>query len=329
MREADIRPKELLDEYLRLSARDARELFSDGDRADVSCVACGHGENTFQFSKNGFAYGRCNSCGTLFQTPRPGFAAFEKFYVNSASSEFWAKEFFPKVAAARRKSIFAPRATALADILTAKNFNPKVIADVGAGHGVFLSELSSKFNGVECIAIEPSAEMAKTCRSLGFDTHESLAEEVSGLDGAADLTCCLEVIEHVHNPLAFLSQLVRFTKPDGWVFFTTLGADGFDIQVLGAEANAVFPPHHLNFMSIKGFEILCQRAGLTDIEITTPGKLDVDIVINKLAEKPEIDLASGFLQSILNDTEKSAAFQKFLAANRLSSHTWVLARVKP
>jgi len=329
MREADIRPKELLDTYLKLSAQDALELFSDGQRKVVNCVACDGAENVFQFSKNNFDYARCQSCGTLYQTPRPDFEAFERFYVNSVSSKFWAKEFFPKVAEARRKSVFAPRAADLYEILNAKGFSPKAIADVGAGHGVFLTEITNRFKGARGIAIEPLHEMAQTCRSHGFETHEALAEDVKGLNGAADLTCCLEVMEHVHDPLAFLSKLASFTRPGGWVFFTTLGTDGFDIRVLGEHANAVFPPHHLNFMSVGGFETLCERAGLVDIEITTPGKLDVDIVRNKLAEKPSLLQGQAFLEFILADERKSAAFQKFLAANQLSSHTWVLARVGP
>lgn len=327
MREKDIRPKELLDRYLELSASDATELFSGVVRNSIDCVACGNAQNTPQFSKNGFEYTKCEACGTLYQSPRPDFKEFERFYVNSVSSEFWAKEFFPAVAEVRKKSVFKPRAKALYKLIASKNISIKKIIDVGAGHGFFLNEMVRQFQDVQGIAIEPSHEMANSCRKQDFLTYEALAEDVKGLNSVADLTCCLEVLEHVHDPLRFLSQLVSFTRPGGWVFFTTLGADGFDIKVLQEHANAVFPPHHLNFLSISGFEKLCNRVGLVDIEITTPGKLDVDIVKNKLEERPNVLSGQGFLKTILKDEEKSKAFQKFLAENKLSSHTWVLAKV--
>ena len=98
----------------------------------------------------------------------------------------------------------------------------------------------------------------------------------------ACLTCSLEVFEHVHNPLSFLKKKVSITKKGGWVFFTTLGVDGFDIQLLWENSNSIYPPHHLNLLSVKGFKILCERAGLTNIKIITPGVLDTDIVKNRI-----------------------------------------------
>ena len=40
-------------------------------------------------------------------------------------------------------------------------------------------------------------------------------------DGTADATAAVEVIEHLENPRAFMRELVRVTKPGGWVVVTT------------------------------------------------------------------------------------------------------------
>ena len=213
MRESDIRPRELLDEYLRLSAQDALTLFADGARDDIACVACASSSTRAEFEKNGFAYSRCEDCGTLYQTPRPRLEAFERFYVNSVSSDFWAKEFFPKVAEARRAAIFAPRAAELAKMLKERGFAARTVVDVGAGHGIFLSEIAGQLGGAKGIAVEPSSEMAESCRQLGFEVREALAEDVTDLDGRGDLVCSLEVLEHVHDPLRFLSNLAAFAAP--------------------------------------------------------------------------------------------------------------------
>jgi 2-polyprenyl-3-methyl-5-hydroxy-6-metoxy-1,4-benzoquinol methylase len=40
-------------------------------------------------------------------------------------------------------------------------------------------------------------------------------------DGSADVVTAVEVIEHLENPRAFVRELARLTKPDGWIVITT------------------------------------------------------------------------------------------------------------
>lgn len=106
----------------------------------------------------------------------------------------------------------------------------------------------------------------------------------------ADLLVCFEVLEHVHNPLAFLKSLIRLVRPGGLVLVTTLCISGFDLQVLWDRSHHIAPPHHINFPSITGIRNLFTRAGAKSIEIPTPCKLDVDIVPNGLLEQLEKDI---------------------------------------
>ena len=82
-------------------------------------MACESEELVREFEKNGFVYSSCQNCGTLFQSPRPSIEAFEAFYRNSVSSRYWAEEFFPAVAEARREKIFRPRADRLRNLCSA------------------------------------------------------------------------------------------------------------------------------------------------------------------------------------------------------------------
>src|SRR5437868_2599537 len=98
MKEHEIRPEALLKRYVELSAQDATTCFAGYARQSIACVACGDTEVSHQFYKHDFAYGRCDQCGTLFQSPRPSIAAFEAFYRESESARYWAEVFFPAVA---------------------------------------------------------------------------------------------------------------------------------------------------------------------------------------------------------------------------------------
>ncbi len=326
MKEQDIRPDHLLQRYLELSARDADSCFGSASRTDIPCVACGSAGAQHEFDKNGFAYARCNTCGTLFQCPRPPIAAFEHFYRNSESSRYWAEVFFPAVAEVRREKIFRPRVQRLTALCAEKGIAVERLIDVGAGYGIFLDEWRSRFPRSQLLAVEPSEALANECRAKGFDVIEDIVENVQGYGEYADLVVCFEVLEHVYDPLHFVRVLSRLARPGGYVFVSTLGVDGFDIQVLWKRSNSIFPPHHINFLSVAGFEQLFARAGLEGVDVTTPGQLDVDIVCNALGREPALLDGQRFLRHMLSNDARAAAFQQFLAANQLSSHTWVIGR---
>ena len=55
MKEDEIRPRELLSEYLALSRKDVAIFFPEQNRKQVNCVGCGHPTSTLDFIKQGFA----------------------------------------------------------------------------------------------------------------------------------------------------------------------------------------------------------------------------------------------------------------------------------
>ncbi len=198
--------------------------------------------------------------------------------------------------------------------------------DIGAGYGIFLEEWKARFPETRAIAVEPSSHLAKVCRQKGLEVVEKIAEKVTGYNEMADLVVCFEVLEHVYNPLDFIKTLADYVASDGYLMVSTLGVDGFDIQMLWEKSNSISPPHHINFISIDGFRQLFERAGFLDIEILTPGVLDVDIVRNAVKKDKSILDKHHFIKKILADDEASEKFQQYLIDTKLSSHTWILAK---
>ena len=328
MKESEIRPEALLRRYLELSEEDASRCFGSEPRAQIPCVACGSLQIEAAFDKHDFAYGLCRDCGTLYQTPRPALSAFEAFYRDSVSSNYWAEVFFPAVAEARREKIFRPRVERLTALCESRGMQIRQLIDVGAGYGIFLDEWRKRSPSAQLVAVEPSAALAMECRAKGLEVVENIVEQVGeDYEGFADLVVCFEVLEHVHEPVDFVKSLMRLARPGGMVFVSTLCIDGFDLQMLWHKSNQIFPPHHINFLSVAGFEKLFARVGLVEVSVTTPGKLDVDIVRNASRQDPDLLLGQRFLQRLIDDEVTAAAFQDFLADNRLSSHAWVLGKV--
>lgn len=334
MREADIRPAELHDEYLRLSAADARSFFSDhGALEHRACPGCGADDPEPAFEKHDFRLSTCRDCGSLYVDPAPGAAQLDRFYRDSPSTRYWANVFFPAVAEARRERIFRPRVERILAMLDGMDVRPRRIVDVGAGAAIFLEEFRDLAPATELRAVEPGNTLAATCRDKGFATFEGFAEDAAGdadWSGWADLATCFEVIEHAGDVRSFVTALSGLVRPGGMVLISGLCGDGFDIQALGARSKAVAPPHHLNFLSRRGVAALLTRCGLEEIAFETPGQLDVDIVCNALKEDPGSVADTALRDRLLSaDSGERARLQEEIRADGRSSHMWILARNPP
>jgi SAM-dependent methyltransferase len=325
LKEEDIRPKELFDEMLRLTEEDIDHFFTKTPRYNCNCPGCGSANSDLTFEKKGFKYCTCNHCDSLFVNPRPAKEAFDKFYTHGTSTKYFAEVFLPAVIENRRASIFAPRVEKVHKLALDSGVKPDVIIEVGAGHGVFLEEWEKVHPNSDRRAVEPNPIMAQYCRDIGVTVLESTSEEAEEWIGIADLVVSFEVLEHATDPLAFVSSLLKFVRPGGLLIATGLCGDGFDIRVLGIKSKSITPPHHINFCSVKGYEKLFIRAGFEKIQIQTPGKLDVEIVLNALKDDP-VHLSNFERLLLKKEPPHLENFQIFLSDNQLSSHCWITAK---
>ncbi len=319
MKESEIRPKEILDKYLELSRLDGEKL-EEKQFSLVQCQGCGAEASNHMFQKGKYNFVKCTSCGTLFCNPRPNAKQLDSLYFESESSAYWSNVFFPTVKDARREKIFKPKAQKIKKIISDKMGDLESICDVGAGHGLFLEELSHVLPGIKMHALEPDATSAQECRKKGIEVLEATSESNTEWTDKFDLVISSEVLEHVHSVPAFIESLGKLTKPGGYTLITCLGYEGFDLLTLGKDSKAISPPHHLNFLSKAGFEKSFELAGFSSVEVMTPGLLDVDIVKNS-------GFSSEFFDVLVSRGEKAMKeFQDFLVNNQLSSHVWVMAK---
>lgn len=331
MREAEIRPANLLGEYLRLSAADAETFFSDkSGLVERACPGCGDIAPRHLYDKNGFAIVVCEACETLYANPAPAADRLARFYADSPSTRYWANVFFPAVAETRRTKIFRPRAERILDLAARLGRVPRRVIDVGAGAGLLLEEIGRLSADTECAAVEPGEILAARLCDKGIATFPGFAEDAAedaNWAGSADLVTCSEVIEHIGDTVSFVAALGRLARPGGIVIITGLCGDGFDIRLLGAHSNAVCPPHHITFLSRRGVAALLARCGLDEIDFLTPGELDVDIVMNALDDDPNAVTDPRWRDRLLSASAADRSrLQAEIAASLHSSHMWIVAR---
>jgi 2-polyprenyl-6-hydroxyphenyl methylase / 3-demethylubiquinone-9 3-methyltransferase len=102
----------------------------------------------------------------------------------------------------------------------------KTVVDIGCGGGLFAEEFARL--GAQVIGVDPSAASLATARShaaaagLRIDYREGSGERLPLGDASADIACCVDVLEHVTDLDAVISETARVLRPGGVYLFDTI-----------------------------------------------------------------------------------------------------------
>lgn len=89
--------------------------------------------------------------------------------------------------------------------------NPKIL-DVGCGTGGNL-EMLAKFGSAE--GVDVSDDALEFCRRKGLKAHKGLAESLPFADESFDVVTALDVVEHLDDDIAGLSEMYRVLRTGG------------------------------------------------------------------------------------------------------------------
>lgn len=325
--ENEIRPDVLKDEQAALFAADVADLLQgEAEFVAVACPACGSANSHERFLKAGFRYAACSACETTFMSPRPTAEILQEYYRTSRNYTFWARRMFPASQSARAAHIARPRVDLLEKLCALHEISRSRFVEVGAGDGTFCVEVKNRRLFERVIAIEPTPVLAAACRQSGIEVIEQPLESARQAGASVNVVASFETIEHVFDPEAFLACCHAMLAPGGLLLLTCPNVKGFDVTILEHESDT-FDAEHLNYFHPESLSHLLRRSGFRVLELSTPGKLDAELVRNKvLAGRFNLD-GRPFLKSILIDNWECAggAFQEFLSAHGLSSHMMVAA----
>jgi len=295
---------------------------------EVNCPACNANDHVPKFEKNGISYVDCNACGTFYVNPRPPSAVLEWFYRGSPNYAYWNEVIFPASEAARLERIFVPRVDRLLELCRKYAVATGAILEVGAGFGTFCGEVKRRNVFSRVVAVEPSPDLAQTCKERGLEVLELPVEQIQ-LDAQErfDVVASFEVIEHLFAPVDFVGHMVQLLKPGGILMLACPNGQGFDIETLGTVSSTV-DHEHLNYFNPESLAGLLSHCGMEILESFTPGRLDAELVRNKILAG-EFDVSDQpFLKKVLIDEWErlGLTFQEYLVQQGLSSNMWVVAR---
>lgn len=127
------------------------------------------------------------------------------------------------------------------DTKTAKPFNGLRILDIGCGGGL-LSEPMARL-GADVVGADaaprniPVAQLHAAQSGLDIDYRFTTAEDLAAAGEQFDVVLNMEVVEHVADPLIYLTACQVLLKPQGLMVCSTLNrtAKSFGMAILGAE----------------------------------------------------------------------------------------------
>lgn len=150
----------------------------------------------------------------------------------------------------------------------------KRVLDIGCGGGILSDAMARRGADVLGIDLSTKALRVASLHALEANTPSVRYREVSAETLAAespsefDVVTCMEMLEHVPDPLSVVAACASLVRPGGWLFFSTINRNpkSFLFAIVGAEYVLKLLPKgtHEYAKFIKPSELAgyCREAGL-------------------------------------------------------------------
>lgn len=126
---------------------------------------------------------------------------------------------------------------------------PKRILDVGCGQGWLMDLMRETYPAAVIEGIEPSQYNVKRAREKGHCVHEGRLEHIAPTMEHFDLVVSTNVLQHVSNPLDFLSTLSKLVSEMGVMAVTCPDGTRPNIELLWADQNLSLIPANLRSLA--------------------------------------------------------------------------------
>jgi 2-polyprenyl-6-hydroxyphenyl methylase/3-demethylubiquinone-9 3-methyltransferase len=232
---------------------------------------------------------KCNFCASESVNPIPNEEALKDYY-NNGKCNILLNKILKTRFDSKSNFIMDDRVKVVLDLIDGLNKNEINILEIGCSSGTFLSILKhfiierfplKKIN-LAGIDIDANAIKNKVDKDLEL-TIANAETYVKTASDRYDIILHFELIEHLADPYQFMKSLYHLLVSDGIMFFSTPNANGLEMLAAGYNdfrplAHSIFPPMHLNAFSVMNVGHFAIRSGFKVLEISTPGKLDVDML---------------------------------------------------
>jgi SAM-dependent methyltransferase len=233
----------------------------------AKCPLCKSGNIKHHYNitkyKPQFKVDKCYECGFIFMNPRFKDRVIKEMYNEgyySGSAEY--SYYDERRALKYSEYVWTKRIKKIRQYVHTGNF-----LDVGCAFGGFLKCVSEYFIP---FGIEFSAYSGSHVKSLfGKNIHIGSLADNSFKSGFFSAITMIELLEHISDPAAAVSECFRLLKNNGLLVVQTANMDGLQAKLL-KDKYAYFMPGHLSYFTKSNLVGLLGRAGFKKIKIFYP-----------------------------------------------------------
>ena len=180
------------------------------------------------------------------------------------------------------------------------------ILDIGCSTGHFLHSLKGKVK--TRVGLELNKEHVSFInKNLDFKVYSEPLENLIMKEAPFDIITCLQVLEHVDEPINFLQAIAKNLKPGGYLYLELPNLDDVLLsgyQIKGYE-DFYFREPHVSYFSVKTLKNLLDKAGFAG-KIKTIQRYNILNHFNWILNgKPQENFAIGNGAPILINSNKA------------------------
>ena len=182
------------------------------------------------------------------------------------------------------------------------------VLDIGASAGHFLHTL--KKNVGECIALEFNQSDGEFMqKELGLTVYNTPLEQTSLPTEHFDLITIFQTLEHIEDPISFLTTVHRYLKPEGYLVVEVPNVDEALVTLYHSDAYAdfIYKEPHLFYYSPETLMKVLARAGFSGENQTIQRVNFLNHVNWKYSQKPQAGPHIHMAPARLFDGESSPA----------------------
>jgi SAM-dependent methyltransferase len=213
----------------------------------------------------GFAatYQMCESCGLVFQNPRPTAEGY---------AEFYAKWYRPLVAALmgraeENRSLQASHEAYAAKLI--KFLKPNLVGspinssvDLGGSTGCVARAVQETLGG-RCLVVDPSPVELAEAGKQGLDCEQELAEQWNPGGRRFDLVLICRSIDHLLSISGVLSKIASCLRPGGYLFVDPVDFESCAKTIV--EYRHLLKMDHVYYLSDETMRLYLKAAGFDPV----------------------------------------------------------------
>jgi 2-polyprenyl-3-methyl-5-hydroxy-6-metoxy-1,4-benzoquinol methylase len=256
--------------------------FMRGADMERDCPLCRTpgSQGALLFEKLGMKIVLCPGCGLTYSRNVLREAFDRQLYVDSASQTSYQD--------LKRNETYAALERVKCDYILQRlaDFRPPPgsLLDIGPGNGRLLEAAAAA--GWDTLGIEANAAFAADCRRRGLSIVEGFFPDVLAPEARFDVITLLDVVEHLHEPVALLRTAAARLARGGVIVVQVPNVDSLLVQLEGAR-NSNFCHGHWSHFNLKTLARLGREAALEPLGAET-----IITEIDRIRAHPATDIAA-------------------------------------